>query len=86
MDGGMGTGWDWMGRDGMGRASRQAGSITAAAVYISIRRADHVRTHVPENADASHRPGWALRWRAAPACGLDEMRQTLRERETQRRD
>ena len=26
-------------------------------------QADHVRTHVPENADASRRPGWALRWR-----------------------
>lgn len=25
-------------------------------------QADHVRTHVPENADASHRPGWALQW------------------------
>lgn len=39
---------------------------------------DHVRAHVPENADASHRPGWALRWRTGPACGLSGMRQTPR--------
>ncbi|CAB1419521.1 unnamed protein product [Pleuronectes platessa] len=56
---------------------RVGSSITAAAVYISIRRADHVRSHVPENADASsHGPGWALRWRAT-ACGLEQLRQTL---------
>lgn len=39
-------------------------------------QADHVRAHVPENADASHGPGWALRWRTGPACGLSGMRQT----------
>lgn len=39
-------------------------------------QADHVRTHVPENADAPHGPGWALRWRAGPACGPSGMRQT----------
>lgn len=39
-------------------------------------QADHVGTHVPENADASHRPGWALRWKTGAACGLSGMRQT----------
>lgn len=38
-------------------------------------QADHVRTHVPENADASHRPGWALQWGTGPVCGLCGMRQ-----------
>ncbi|CAG5858705.1 unnamed protein product [Menidia menidia] len=32
---------------------------------------DHVRIHVSGNADASHRSGWALRWRAEAACGLN---------------
>lgn len=34
-------------------------------------QADHVRTHVPENADASppHKRGWALQWRTGTACG-----------------
>lgn len=39
-------------------------------------QADHVGTHVPENADAFHRPGWALRWRPGAACGPCGMRQT----------
>lgn len=39
-------------------------------------QADHVGTHVLENADAPHRPGWALRWRTGAACGLSGMRQS----------
>lgn len=42
-------------------------------------QADHVRTHVPGNADASYRPGWAMRWRSESACGVNVARQRMRD-------
>lgn len=39
------------------------GQAAASQPQHQHPQADHVGTHVPENADASsHRPGWALRW------------------------
>ncbi len=43
-----------------GMDGRAGGSITAAAGLHQHPQADHVRAHVPENADASHRPGDGL--------------------------
>lgn len=54
---------------------RAAASQPQQSTSLQHPQADHVRTHVPENADASRRPGWALQWGTGPACGLSGMRQ-----------
>lgn len=60
----------WMGGRAGGRQHHSRSSLHQHP------QTDHVRTHVPEIAEGCHRPGWALRWRAETACGLNGMRQT----------
>lgn len=59
----MGLGWD--GRDERRVASPQSQRSTSLHQHP---QADHVRSHVPENADASHRPGWALQRSSYGTC------------------
>lgn len=49
----------WLGRWVGGQQHRSRSVSTSLHQHP---QADHVRNHVPENADASHRPGWALQW------------------------
>lgn len=53
------------GMDGREDEHRSRSGLTS---LHQLPQADHVRGHVPENADASHRPGWALQRSSGGTC------------------